>query len=69
MRFLATPIYDKDQLQGVILVAHPIDIIQNHSTAYFWSWVFLFLILIIPIFWEDTFGKKLLDQSQPCLIN
>ena len=58
MRFLATPIYDKDQLQGVILVAHPIDIIQKSLDSLLLVLGVSFLILIIPIFWEDTFGKK-----------
>ena len=58
MRFLATPIYDKDQLQGVILVAHPIDIIQKSLDSLLLVLGVSFLILIIPIFLGGYFLVK-----------
>lgn len=49
MRFLATPIFDKDNLQGVVLVAHPIDVISQSLDSLITVLGITFLILIIPV--------------------
>lgn len=49
MRFLATPIIDSDNLQGVILVAHPIDVISKSLDSLIIVLGVTFLILIIPV--------------------
>ena len=56
MRFLATPIFDKENLQGVILVAHPIDVIQKSLKSLVIVLAGTFLILILPV----TLGGYLL---------
>ena len=49
MRFLATPIIDSDNLQGVILVAHPIDVISKSLESLIIVLGATFLILILPV--------------------
>lgn len=49
MRFLATPIIDSDNLQGVILMAHPIDVISKSLDSLIIVLGVTFLILIIPV--------------------
>lgn len=50
MRFLATPIVDKENnLQGVILVAHPIDVVQKSLDSLIIVLGITFIILIIPV--------------------
>lgn len=49
MRFLATPIFDKDILQGVVLVAHPIDVISKSLDSLIIVLGVTFMILIFPV--------------------
>lgn len=49
MRFLATPIFDNDNLQGVVLVAHPIDVISKSLDSLIAVLGVTFLILIVPV--------------------
>lgn len=56
MRFLATPIIEGENLQGVILVAHPIDVIQKSLKSLVIVLAGTFLILILPV----TLGGYLL---------
>lgn len=50
MRFLATPVFDKNNnLQGVILMAHPIDVIQRSLDSLLVVLGITFLVLIIPV--------------------
>lgn len=50
MRFLATPIFDKNNnLQGVVLMAHPIDVIARSMDSLLVVLGIIFLVLIIPV--------------------
>ncbi|MDP1743219.1 MAG: HAMP domain-containing sensor histidine kinase [Candidatus Amesbacteria bacterium] len=59
MRFLATPIIDGENLQGVILVAHPIDVISKSLESLIIVLGVTFIILIIPV----SFGGYVLIKK------
>ncbi len=49
MRFIAVPVRDGDKLLGVVLVAHPIDVIQKSLNILIVALAALLVLLIFPI--------------------
>lgn len=49
MRFYAKAVRDKGQLAGIILVAHPIDVIQKSLTSLLTVLGIVFIVLVLPM--------------------
>jgi signal transduction histidine kinase len=59
MRFLATPIIEGENLEGVILVAHPIDVVSKSLESLIIVLGVTFIVLIIPV----SFGGYVLIKK------